>query len=157
MPINEIRADLTGCKGRYAIVAGKFNQFITDRLIIAAVDTLSTYGIPETDIDCVWVPGAFEIPLAARVLAESGEYQAIITLGAVIRGGTPHFDYVAGECAAGITRINDNSYTPVIFGVLTTDTTEQAIERAGGNTNKGYEAGIAALEMASIMNQIVRS
>ena len=156
MPINEIHGDLTSCRGRYAIVAGKFNQFITDRLISGAVDTLSTYGILETDIDCIWVPGAFEIPLAARVLAESGKYQAIITLGAVIRGGTPHFDYVAGECAAGITRINDKSHTPVIFGVLTTDTTDQAIERAGLNTNKGCEAGIAALEMASIMNQIVK-
>ncbi|MCY4148594.1 MAG: 6,7-dimethyl-8-ribityllumazine synthase [Gammaproteobacteria bacterium] len=157
MIISEIHADLTSCKGRYAIVAGKFNQFITDRLIGGAVETLSKYGILETSIDCIWVPGAFEIPQAARVLAESGQYQAIITLGAVIRGGTPHFDYVAGECAAGITRINDNSHTPVIFGVLTTDTTEQAIERAGLKTNKGSEAGIAALEMASIMNQIVKS
>ncbi|MCY4052056.1 MAG: 6,7-dimethyl-8-ribityllumazine synthase [Gammaproteobacteria bacterium] len=156
MSINEIHADLTSCSGRFAIVAGKFNQFITDRLISGAVDTLSTYGIPETDIDCIWVPGAYEIPLTARILAESAQYKAIIALGAVIRGGTPHFDYVAGECAAGITRINESSHIPVIFGVLTTDTTDQAIERAGLNTNKGCEAATAALEMVSIMSQILR-
>jgi len=156
MPINEIHADLTNCSGRYAIVAGKFNRFITDRLIHGAIEVLTKNGIREADIECVWVPGAFEIPQTARVLAETGKYKAVITLGAVIRGGTPHFDYVAGECATGIARINESSNIPVIFGVLTTDTTEQAIERAGLKTNKGSEAGIAALEMVGIMSQIVK-
>lgn len=154
MAINEIQGDLTNCGGRYALVAGRFNQFITDRLIKAAVDVLCRHGVKEADIDCIWVPGAFEIPQVARIMAASEKYQAILTLGAVIRGGTPHFNYVAGECASSISRINETTKTPVIFGVLTTDTTDQAIERAGLKTNKGTEAALAALEMASIMNKI---
>ncbi|MXZ79951.1 MAG: 6,7-dimethyl-8-ribityllumazine synthase [Gammaproteobacteria bacterium] len=154
MSISETSGDLTDCTGRYAIVAGRFNKFITDRLIEGATDTLCRHGVKESDIECIWVPGAFEIPQVARILAESGKYAAVLTLGAVIRGGTPHFDYVAGECASGVSRINDRSDTPVIFGVLTTDTTDQAIERAGLKANKGIEAAMAALEMASLMKRI---
>lgn len=154
MAIHEISGDLTNCSGRYAIVAGRFNKFISDRLIEGAVDTLCRSGISASDIECVWVPGAFEIPQVARLMAESKKYAAVLTLGAVIRGGTPHFDYVAGECASGISRINETSGIPVIFGVLTTDTTDQAMDRAGLKTNKGVEAALAALEMASLMKKL---
>ncbi len=153
--INEISGDFKDCRGSYGIVAGRFNHFITDKLIQGAVDTLSRHGIAESDIDCVWVPGAFEIPQAAKKLVQTKKYSAVITLGAVIRGATPHFDYVAGECASGIARLNLDQDIPVVFGVLTVDSIEQAIERAGTKAgNKGADAALTALEMVSLLNQL---
>ncbi len=151
--MNEVSGNFIDCKDRYAIVAGRFNHFITDKLVAGANDTLARHGIAESDIDCIWVPGAFEIPMVARKLANSDRYSAVITLGAVIRGATPHFDFVAGECVRGIAQLNLQNDVPVIFGVLTTDTIEQAIERAGTKAgNKGADAALAALEMVSLLN-----
>jgi 6,7-dimethyl-8-ribityllumazine synthase len=153
--MNEISGDFINCEGRFGIVAGRFNHFITDKLIQGAMDSLTRHGIDTNDVDCVWVPGAFEIPMVAKKLSDSGKYSAIITLGAVIRGSTPHFDFVAGECASSIARLNIESDVPVIFGVLTTDTIEQAIERAGTKAgNKGGDAAMTALEMSSLMKKI---
>lgn len=153
--MNEISGDFINCSGRYAIVAGRFNHFITDKLIQGAEDALSRHGIEKSSMDCVWVPGAFEIPMVAKKMAVSGNYAAVITLGAVIRGSTPHFDFVAGECASGIAQLNLQSDVPIIFGVLTTDTIEQAIERAGTKAgNKGADAALTALEMVSLLKQI---
>lgn len=153
--MREISGDFTQCRGRYAIVAGRFNDFITERLVTGARDALVRHGIDDDDIDLVWVPGAFEMPFAVRRLADAGRYDAVITLGAVIRGSTPHFDYVAGECASSIGRINAEGKIPVIFGVLTTDTIEQAIERAGTKAgNKGAEAAVTALEMVSLSGRL---
>ncbi len=153
--MNEITGDYLNCKGKYAIVAGRFNHFITDRLIQGAIDAFSRQGIEESGIDLVWVPGAFEMPFAVRKLIGKGNYNAVITLGAVIRGATPHFDYVAGECASGIARLNADADIPVIFGVLTTDTIEQAIERAGSKAgNKGADAAMTAMEMVSLARKI---
>ncbi len=153
--MNEIVGNFIECEGRYAIVAGRFNHFITDKLIEGALDVFSRHGISDSDIDLVWVPGAFEIPFAVGKLIRSGKYDSVITLGAVIRGATPHFDYVAGECASGIARLNVESDIPIVFGVLTTDTIEQAIERAGSKAgNKGADAAMTALEMVSIARQI---
>ena len=153
--MNEICGDFVNCGGRFAIVAGRFNGFITDSLIKGARDTLLRHGIADNDIDCIWVPGAFEIPQAAAMAAQSGKYVSVITLGAVIRGSTPHFDFVAGECAKGLARLNLDQRVPVIFGVLTTETIEQAIERAGTKAgNKGGDAALAALEMVSLYNRM---
>jgi len=140
---------------RIAIVAARFNHFVVDKLVAGAVETLSSAGISAQDLDIVRVPGAFEIPLAARKLAASHHYDAIITLGAVIRGGTPHFDYVAGECARGVSDAARDSGLPVVFGVLTCDTLEQATERAGGqHGNKGADAALAAIEMADLLRKL---
>ena len=153
--MNKTSGDLINVQGRYAIVAGRFNQFITDKLVEGAADAFSRHGVQDDGIDYFQVPGAFEIPMIARKLATSGRYSAIVTLGAVIRGSTPHFDYVAGECASGIARINLECDVPVIFGVLTTDTIEQAIERAGTKAgNKGADAAITAMEMASLLDKL---
>ncbi len=153
--MKEITGDFTQSGARYALVAGQFNHMITDKLVQGAVGVLQGHGIASADIDCVWVPGAFEIPAVARRLAKTGQYGAIITLGAVIRGATAHFDYVAGECASGIARLNQELEIPVIFGVLTTDTVEQALERAGSKSgNKGGDAALAALQMVSLLKQI---
>jgi 6,7-dimethyl-8-ribityllumazine synthase len=155
MKMNEISGDFAQCSGKFAIVAGRFNRFITDKLVEGAVDALNRHGIPAGDIDCVWVPGAFEIPQVSKSLINSNRYAAIITLGAVIRGATPHFDFVAGECASGVAQLSLQSDIPVIFGVLTTDTIEQAIERAGTKAgNKGADAAMAALEMASVLKKL---
>ena len=153
--MNEITGDFKTCEGRYAIVAGRFNHFITDRLIQGAEDAFNRHGVDSERIDLVWVPGAFEMPYAVRKLVKTGNYDAIVTLGAVIRGATPHFDYVAGECASGIARLNLKSEIPIVFGVLTTDTIEQAIERAGSKAgNKGADAAMTAMEMVSLARQI---
>lgn len=153
--MNEIVGNFIKCEGRYAIVAGRFNHFITDKLIEGALDTFSRHGIGDSDVDLVWVPGAFEMPFAVGKLIRTGKYESVITLGAVIRGATPHFDYVAGECASGIARLNVESDIPIVFGVLTTDTIEQAIERAGSKAgNKGADAAMTALEMVSLARQI---
>ena len=140
---------------RIAIVAARFNHFVVDRLVAGAVETLESAGISAQDLDLVRVPGAFEIPLTARKLAASHSYDAIITLGAVIRGGTPHFDYVAGECARGVSEAGRDTGVPVIFGVLTCDTLEQANERAGGaHGNKGADSAVAAMEMADLLRKL---
>ena len=140
---------------RIAIVAARFNHFVVDKLVAGAVETLTQAGISAQDLDIVRVPGAFELPLAARTLAESNNYDAVITLGAVIRGGTPHFDYVAGECARGVSEAARDSGVPVIFGVLTCDDMEQATERSGGkHGNKGADAALAAMEMADLLRKL---
>ncbi|MBS3910162.1 MAG: 6,7-dimethyl-8-ribityllumazine synthase [Actinobacteria bacterium] len=140
---------------RVAIVVGRFNDFIGSKLLDGALDALKRHGLDEGDVHVAWTPGAFEVPLIAKKLAESGRYDAIICLGAVIRGSTPHFDYVAGEVAKGIARINLDSGVPVIFGVVTTDSIEQAIERAGTkHGNKGWQAAVSAIEMANLMKTL---
>ena len=137
------------------IVAARFNRFITDQLVAGAVDALRRHGVADEAIEVVWVPGSFEIPLVAKRLAESGRFDALICLGAVIRGATPHFEYVAAEAAKGVASVSLATNTPVIFGILTTDTVEQAIERAGTKAgNKGADAALAAIEMANLMRQI---
>jgi 6,7-dimethyl-8-ribityllumazine synthase len=137
-----IEGQLVDAGGRYAIVAGRFNEFITHRLIGGAEDALARHGVDtEQRVDLVWVPGAFEIPLVCQQLARSGKYAAVIALGAVIRGSTPHFDYVSAEVSKGVASASMDSGVPIVFGVLTTDTIEQAIERAGTKAgNKGFEA-----------------
>lgn len=138
-----------------AIVASEFNHFIVQQLVDGAFDALKRNAVPESNITLAWVPGAFELPLAADVLATKGGQDAIIALGAVIRGGTPHFDYVAGECSRGIAQVGLKHGLPVIFGVLTTDNVDQALERAGsGAGNKGFDTAIAALQMIALMDRI---
>ncbi|XID96051.1 6,7-dimethyl-8-ribityllumazine synthase [Paenibacillaceae bacterium WGS1546] len=140
---------------KYGIVVGRFNEFISTRLLSGALDALKRHGAEENEIEIAWVPGAFEIPLIAQKLAESGKYDAVITLGAVIRGSTPHFDYVCSEVAKGIAAISLKSGVPTIFGVLTTDSIEQAVERAGTKAgNKGWEAAATAIEMANLTRAI---
>jgi len=135
-----------------AIVVSRFNELVTRALLAGAQDGLARHGVEPEGVDVAWVPGSFEIPLAARKLAESGRYQAVICLGAVIRGETPHFDQVANQASSGIARAALDTGVPVIFGVLTTETLEQALERAGGKMgNKGYAAAVAAIEMANLM------
>lgn len=137
---------------KFGIVVGRFNEFISSKLLGGAVDGLIRHGAKEADIEVSWVPGAFEIPLAAQKLAGSGKFDALICLGAVIRGSTPHFDYVANEMSKGIARVSLDSGIPVAFGVLTTDNIEQAVERAGTKAgNKGYDAAVTAIEMANLM------
>ncbi len=134
---------------------GRFNEFITGKLLGGAEDALRRHGVADSDIAVAWVPGAYEIPLIAKKMAASGKYDAVITLGTVIRGATPHFDYVCNEVAKGVAAINLQEGIPVIFGVLTTDTIEQAIERAGTKAgNKGWDAGNAAIEMANLLKQM---
>ena len=150
-----IQGDLTAKGLKVAIVASRFNDFITAKLLDGAIDGLMRHGALETDIEIVKVPGAFEIPLAARMLAQSRKYNAIICLGAVIRGATPHFEYVSAEVSKGVASVSMETGLPVIFGVLTTDTIEQAIERAGTKSgNKGWDAALSAIEMANLMRQI---
>ena len=152
---NILEGQLTGAGLRIAIVAARFNEFITSKLVGGAVDTLVRHGADDGAIDVVWVPGAFEIPLLAQRLATSGRYDAVICLGAVIRGATPHFDYVAAEVAKGVGQAGLASGMPVVFGVLTTDTIEQAIERAGTKAgNKGADAAMAAMEMVSLLKAV---
>ena len=142
---------------RFAIVAARFNREITDALLEGALDTFSRHGVASERVSVVRVPGAFELPLAAKRLLQRERYAAIVVLGAVIRGETPHFDYVAGECARGISRVSLDSGVPVIFGVLTTEDYEQAAARAGGTAgNKGSEAAMAALEMATLLRALER-
>ncbi len=139
----------------FALVASRFNEFITQRLLDGALDALRRHGADLDRVTVAWVPGAFELPLVARKLAETGTYDAVILLGAIIRGATPHFDHVAGQAAGGAARVALDTGVPVLFGVLTTETIEQAIERAGTKAgNKGAEAAVAAIEMASLMEQL---
>ena len=143
----------TGAK--FAILVSRFNEFITSKLLGGAIDALTRHGVEEGEIDIVWAPGAFEIPLLARKLASGDQYDAVVCLGAVIRGGTDHYQYVAGEVTKGIAQVSLESNKPVIFGVLTCDTVEQAVDRAGTKSgNKGAEAAMAALEMVNLIRQL---
>ncbi|SFF03581.1 6,7-dimethyl-8-ribityllumazine synthase [Paenibacillus catalpae] len=136
---------------RFGVVVGRFNEFISGKLLSGALDGFKRHGAQDNDVDIAWVPGAFEIPLIAQKMAESGKYDAVITLGAVIRGSTPHFDFVCNEAAKGVAAIALKTGVPTIFGVLTVDSIEQAIERAGTKAgNKGYEAAVSAIEMANL-------
>ena len=153
--MNEFPLEMPQRNCKIAIVASEFNHFIVQQLVDGAYDALQRNGLAEQDIQLYWVPGAFELPLAADVLAGSGKHDAILTLGAVIRGGTPHFDYVAGEVAKGTAQVMLDAGVPVLFGVLTTETIEQAIERAGTKAgNKGSDVAIAALEMINLMEVV---
>lgn len=153
--MNIIEGDFATPEGRFAIVAGRFNAFVVDALVAGAADALKRHGVSEDAIDLVRVPGAWEIPQAARRLAKSDKYTGVIALGAVIRGATPHFDYVAGAAAKGLSQVASETGVPVGFGVLTTDTIEQAIERAGTKAgNKGADAALAVLEMANLYNKL---
>ncbi|MDF2532617.1 MAG: 6,7-dimethyl-8-ribityllumazine synthase [Clostridia bacterium] len=140
---------------KFGIVIGRFNEFIGGKLLSGALDALNRHGVEENDIELAWVPGAFEIPLIAKKMANSKKYDGVICLGAVIRGSTPHFDYVSSEVTKGIANVSLDSEIPVIFGVLTTDTIEQAIERAGTKAgNKGFEAAATAIEMANLIREL---
>lgn len=153
--INTIEGDFVTVAGNYALVVGRFNSFVVESLLEGAIDTLTRHGIKNEQIEIIRVPGAFELPLAVKKIADKGKYDAIIALGAVIRGGTPHFEYVAGECVKGIAQVALDSAIPVSFGVLTVDTIEQAIERSGTKAgNKGGEAALSAMEMVSLIKSI---
>ncbi|HEI6568956.1 TPA: 6,7-dimethyl-8-ribityllumazine synthase [Staphylococcus aureus] len=146
---------LIGKDLKVAIVVSRFNDFITGRLLEGAKDTLIRHDVNEDNIDVAFVPGAFEIPLVAKKIASSGNYDAIITLGCVIRGATSHYDYVCNEVAKGVSKVNDQTNVPVIFGILTTESIEQAVERAGTKAgNKGAEAAVSAIEMANLLKSI---
>lgn len=150
-----IEGDLNGAGHKVGIVVSRFNDFITGRLLDGAVDCLLRHGVKDADIEVVKVPGAFEIPMAARRMVGKKKYDAVLCLGAVIRGGTPHFEYVAGEAAKGVGALALEASIPVLFGVLTTDNLEQAIERAGAKSgNKGWETALAAIEMINVFKQI---
>ncbi|MDR0646659.1 MAG: 6,7-dimethyl-8-ribityllumazine synthase [Elusimicrobiota bacterium] len=150
-----VNGNLNGEGRKIAVVASRFNEFITSRLLAGANDILVRHGVKDNDITVVWVPGAFEIPAAALKLANSKKHDAVICLGCVIKGSTPHFDYVAAEVSKGVANIAIKAEVPVIFGVLTTDNIEQAIERAGTKAgNKGAEAATSAIEMISVYNQL---
>lgn len=155
--MREIRG-MFDVRGRsFAIVAAEFNELVVTRLVDGALACLRSHAVPEDDLLVAWVPGAFELPLAARRLAASGLYDAVICLGAVIRGETAHFDYVAGEAARGIREASLETDVPVVFGVLTTDTIEQALDRAGGkHGNKGWDSAMAAMRMASVIDELPR-
>ncbi|MDQ0189698.1 6,7-dimethyl-8-ribityllumazine synthase [Alicyclobacillus cycloheptanicus] len=151
MGVRVLEGNLLGQGLKVGIVVSRFNEFITSKLLAGALDALKRHGVDENDVEVAWVPGAFEIPFVTKQMAQSGKYDAVIALGAVIRGSTPHFDYVAGEVAKGVASVGLTSNTPAIFGVLTTDTIEQAIERAGTKAgNKGWEAAASAIEMANL-------
>lgn len=150
-----IEGDLSARGLRFGIIVGRFNSFISEQLLQGSVDCIVRHGGDAASIDVAYVPGAYEIPLAAKTMAEKKKYDALVALGAVIRGGTPHFEYVAGECSRGLTQVSHQHDIPLGFGVLTVDTIEQAIERAGTKAgNKGAEATMAAIEMANLMKQL---
>jgi 6,7-dimethyl-8-ribityllumazine synthase len=153
--IKTLEGDFNARGLRFGIVASRFNDFIVDRLLDAAVGTLLKHGVAASDIEIVRVPGAFETPLAIKKMAASRRYQALIALGCVIRGATPHFDYVAGEASRGIAHVSSSEGIPIGFGILTVDTIEQAIERAGTKGgNKGADAALTAIQMASVLKQM---
>ena len=153
--MNTIEGKLIAKDLKFGIVAGRFNEFIGSKLLGGAMDAIKRHGASEDDVDLAWVPGAFEIPLVAKKMVKTGKYDAVICLGAVIKGSTPHFDYVSNEVTKGVASVSLDQEVPVIFGVLTTDTIEQAIERAGTKAgNKGYEAAVSAIEMANLLKQL---
>lgn len=146
--------DLICRNSKFGLVVARFNSFITENLLEGAIDALKRHGADDADLEIVRVPGAYELPLAVQAMADSGKYDAIIALGAVIRGGTPHFEYVAGECVKGMSQVMMQKSIPVAFGVLTVDTIEQAIERAGTKAgNKGAEAAMSVVEMVNLLRQ----
>ena len=150
-----IEGNLIGQKGKYALLVARFNSFIVESLVDGAIDALKRHGVSESDIEVIRVPGAYEMPIAAQRIAATKQYDAIVALGAVIRGGTPHFEYVAGECVKGLSQVSLNANVPIAFGVLTVDSIEQAIERAGTKAgNKGAEAALSALEMVNLFNEL---
>lgn len=150
-----IEGDFSANTGKFLIVVARFNEFIVNGLLEGALDTLRRHGVPESNITVIKVPGAFELPLTVKKIARQGQYDAIIALGAVIRGATPHFDYVAGQCASGIASVSLDEDVPVIFGVLTTDSIEQAIERSGSKAgNKGSDCAMTAMEMVSLYRSL---
>lgn len=153
--MNELALEIPDRDCNIAIVAAEFNHFIVQQLVDGAMDALQRHGVAEANVTLAWVPGAFELPLIANELAGAGRHDAIIALGAVIRGGTPHFDFVAGECSRGIAQVGLKHDLPTIFGVLTTDNVDQALERAGsGAGNKGFDTAIAALQMISLLDRL---
>ena len=153
--IKSIDGDFDAGDAKFCILAGRFNSFIVERLVDGAVDALVRHGTNHDDIEIIRVPGAYEMPISAQRIAQTGRYDAIIALGAVIRGSTPHFDYVAGECSKGLAQVSLAADIPIIFGVLTTDTIEQAVERAGTKAgNKGAEAAVTAIEMISLFKKL---
>ncbi len=153
--IKTIEGDFGVENARFCLIASRFNAFIVEHLVNGSVDTLIRHGVDETDIALVWVPGAYEMPLTAEIVARKRNVDAIVALGCVIRGATPHFDHVAGECSKGLAQVSQNHGIPVAFGVLTTDTIEQAIERAGTKAgNKGSDAAMTALEMVSLIRAL---
>jgi 6,7-dimethyl-8-ribityllumazine synthase len=150
--VTVFEGNLIGSGLKVGMVVGRFNELLSSRLLSGAKDALTRHDVSEKDIDVAWVPGAFEIPLAAKKLAVSGRYDAVIALGVVIRGATPHFDYVAGEVSKGVAKVSLDSGVPVVFGVVTADTIEQAVERAGTKQgNKGWDAAESAIEMANLL------
>ena len=152
---NIMEGKILGEGKKFALVVGRFNDFITDRLVGGAVDALLRCGVKDEDINIVKVPGSFEIPLVAKKMAKKDKYDAVICLGAVIRGATPHFEYVSAEVSKGIATVSMESEVPVIFGIITTDTIEQAIERAGTKSgNKGADAAMSAIELVSVLSQL---
>jgi 6,7-dimethyl-8-ribityllumazine synthase len=152
---NRIEGKLTATGRSFGVVAARFNEFVVRSLVDGALDAIQRHGGDPRSVDVAWVPGAFEIPLTAQRLAASGEFDAVICLGAVIRGATGHYEHVAGQCAAGIARVGLDTGVPVVFGVLTTETIEQALERAGTKAgNKGYESAETALEMVDLLRQL---
>ena len=151
----ELQGDLRGQGLRIGVVVARFNEFITSKLLEGALSALSRHGVSDDDVVVAWVPGSFEVPLVARKMAESGRYSAVVCLGAVIRGETDHYEHVAGEAAKGVASVSATTGIPAIFGVLTTETVEQAINRAGGKQgNHGYNAGVAAIEMANLVRTL---
>jgi len=150
-----IKVDLIAKGKKFGIVASRFNEFISNKLVEGALDTLDRHGVEDKNVDIAWTPGSFEIPIIAKTMAASDKYDAVICLGAVIRGETPHFDYIASEAAKGIAKVSLDSGIPCIFGIITADTLEQAIERAGTKDgNKGRDAALSAVEMANLCNKI---
>ena len=150
-----IEGNFVAAAGKYAIVVGRWNSFVVESLLEGALDALRRHGVSEDNVTIIRAPGAFEIPLVCQKVADSKNYDAIIALGAIIRGGTPHFEYVAGECVKGLAQVSMQYSVPVAFGVLTVDTIEQAIERAGTKAgNKGEEAAMSAIEMVSLLKQL---
>lgn len=155
MSMKKIEGNLIASGLKFGIVIGRFNEFISSKLLGGAIDALTRHGAEESNIEAAWVPGAFEIPLVAQKMARSKKYDAVICLGAVIRGSTPHFEYVSSEVSKGIAKVALDAEIPVIFGVLTTDTIEQAIERSGTKAgNKGYDAAVTAIEMANLLKNL---
>jgi 6,7-dimethyl-8-ribityllumazine synthase len=150
-----IEGNMIGKDNKFALLVGRFNSFVVESLLEGAIDALKRHGVDESNLEVIRVPGAFEMPIAAQKIAATKKYDAIIALGAVIRGGTPHFEYVAGECVKGLSQVSLNADIPVAFGVLTVDSIEQAIERAGTKAgNKGAEAALSALEMVNLIDQL---
>ena len=155
MPVKTNEGNLIAKDLKFGIVTGRFNEFISSKLLNGAIDGLVRHGANESDIEVSWVPGAFEIPLVAQRMAKTNRFDAIICVGAVIRGSTPHFDYVSSEVSKGIAKVSLDTGLPVVFGVLTCDTIEQAIERAGTKAgNKGYDASVTAIEMVNLLKAL---